>query len=136
MIRGSYIYRNQISFPTHNGFCTRLFQRLDQFNLNQSPLFEVAESDIAEVSEIYYQLKAHDSSVVNIRRILLQMKDSESIRRGSPARFLAYFGVLESLLTHKPDPKDPYDSITRQVKKKLTLLEHQNRHQAKMPICN
>jgi len=31
---------------------------------------------------------------------------------------------LEALLTHAPVPTDPYDSITRQIKKKLTLLNH------------
>ena len=42
----------------------------------------------------------------------------------SPLRFLGYFAILESLLTHAPKPSDPYDSITRQVIKKLTLLDH------------
>jgi hypothetical protein len=42
----------------------------------------------------------------------------------SDVAFLGYFSVLESLLVHKPDPKDPTDSITRQVKKKITLLDN------------
>jgi len=32
--------------------------------------------------------------------------------------------VLEALLVHPPNPTDPYDSITRQVKKKVALLDH------------
>src|SRR4051812_5497394 len=30
--------------------------------------------------------------------------------------------MLEALLTHPPDPADPYQSITRQIKKKLALV--------------
>ncbi len=41
----------------------------------------------------------------------------------SPLRFLGYFAMLESLLTHAPNPSDPYDSITRQVQKRRALLE-------------
>jgi len=37
---------------------------------------------------------------------------------------LGYFAVLESLLTHAPNPTDPYDSITRQIKKKLAVLDN------------
>jgi hypothetical protein len=39
---------------------------------------------------------------------------------------LGHFAVLEALLTHPPKPTDPYDSITRQVKKKLALLDHRS----------
>ena len=35
---------------------------------------------------------------------------------------LGYFTVVESLLTHRPDPKDPTDSITRQIRSKVRLL--------------
>jgi len=37
---------------------------------------------------------------------------------------LGYFAILESLLTHPPKPTDPYESITRQVKKKIALLDN------------
>lgn len=35
---------------------------------------------------------------------------------------LGYFIVIESLLTHRPDPKDPTDSIGRQIRSKMRLL--------------
>lgn len=35
---------------------------------------------------------------------------------------LGYFMVIESLLTHRPDPKDPTDSIGRQIRSKMKLL--------------
>ena len=33
-----------------------------------------------------------------------------------------YFSILESMITHAPDPKDPYDSLTRQVRQKMLLI--------------
>jgi hypothetical protein len=48
----------------------------------------------------------------------------QALDANSDVAFLGYFSVLESLLVHKPDPKDPTDSITRQVKKKITLLDN------------
>ncbi len=122
-VGASYYVEGEL-YPTTVCHPGRLFQRLDRFTLGKERLYEVTESGTAQVSEIYQQLKAHDSGVVNIRRVLLQIQDFESIRYGSAAQFLAYFGILESLLTHKPDPKDQYDSITRQVKKKLALLDN------------
>jgi hypothetical protein len=32
--------------------------------------------------------------------------------------------MLEALLTHQPKPSDPYESITRQIKKKVALLDN------------
>ncbi len=51
------------------------------------------------------------------------MNHLKQLPHGSPLRVVGYFGILESLLTHPPKPTDPYDSITRQVKKKLALLD-------------
>ena len=42
----------------------------------------------------------------------------------SPLLFLGYFAILESLLTHQPKPADTIDSITRQVKRKIILLDN------------
>ena len=55
---------------------------------------------------------------------MTQLGQLKGLHHNSPLRFLGYFAVLESLLTHAPKPSDPYDSITRQVKKKLALLDH------------
>ena len=57
-----------------------------------------------------------------MKQITRQMLDLLALPPRSSLRFLGYFGILESLLIHKPNPEDPYDSITRQVKKKLALL--------------
>lgn len=38
------------------------------------------------------------------------------------AQCLALFSIIEMLLTHKPDAKDPGDSITRQIRNKMPLI--------------
>lgn len=42
----------------------------------------------------------------------------------TPAKMLGYFGVIESLLSHAPKPNDSADSITRQLKRNLILLNN------------
>ncbi len=44
------------------------------------------------------------------------------MRHDSPLRYLGYFAIIESILTHAPKSTDPYDSITRQVYTKMALL--------------
>ncbi len=39
-------------------------------------------------------------------------------------RVLGHVGILESLVTHKPEPQDPYASLTRQMKFKMKLIGH------------
>ena len=43
---------------------------------------------------------------------------------GSKLKVLGYFAVLESLLSHVPKPNDSADSITRQLKRNLLLLNN------------
>jgi hypothetical protein len=62
--------------------------------------------------------------LVDVKRFTRQLQDLEALPPSSPLRFLGYFAVLEALLTHLPKPTDPYDSITRQIKKKVSLLDH------------
>lgn len=42
----------------------------------------------------------------------------------SDMKTLGYFGVIESLLSHAPQPNDSADSILRQLKRNLALIEN------------
>jgi hypothetical protein len=81
------------------------------------------ESDAAELSSIYSQLKNHDKALV-VEGIASEIAQLRQIDRKSHLVVLGYFAILEALLTHLPKPLDPYDSITRQIKKKVTLLDN------------
>src|SRR5262249_45744081 len=52
------------------------------------------------------------------------MLDLEALPHQSPLCYLGYFGILESLLTHQPRKTDTIDSITRQIIKKVALLDN------------
>lgn len=102
----------------------RLFHVLNDDSHSHSFFRDVSASDIEAIQGIYAQLQNHDHRVVDITRQITQLGQLKGLPHSSPLRFLGYFALLESLLTHKPKPSDPYDSITRQVKKKLALLDH------------
>jgi hypothetical protein len=85
---------------------------------------DVAAEDVRTISHIHTQLQQHDPAVLDVNRLAIQLGQLKALPHGSPLRFLGYFALLESVLTHPPKPSDPYDSITRQVKTKLALLDH------------
>ena len=82
-----------------------------------------SESDAAELSSIYSQLKNSDKALV-VEGIASEIGQLKQIDRKSHLVALGYFAILEALLTHKPNQTDPYESITRQIKKKVALLDN------------
>ena len=90
----------------------------------------VSEENAHEIAALYSQLQQIDSRLPDVRSLARRIGDLKSLPSLSSLIFLGYFGVLESLLTHNPKPSDPYDSITRQVKSKIALLN--NRWTAKI----
>jgi len=102
----------------------RLFHVLDASEFIESFFVDVSAPDVESIAAIYSQLQQHDHRVIDIKRHATLLSELKALPHKSPLRFLGYFAVLESLLTHPPRPTDPYDSITRQVKKKLALLDH------------
>ena len=101
-----------------------LFQALQEAQHNDDFFVEISAGDVSDIKRLRTQLEGNVSHVLNLRPFLNQLAGLKGFPRRSPLRFLGYFAILESLLTHSPQPTDPYDSITRQVKKKLILLDH------------
>lgn len=85
-------------------------------------LSELGNSEISETTEIFEQLARHDNQVVDLKPAIAELGQLKTFPAHSNLRILGYFAVIESLLTHKPDGKDPTDSLTRQMKTKLTLI--------------
>jgi hypothetical protein len=109
---------------------SRLFHDLQAASWGQLKLVEVNASDVDEITTLLTRFRQHDNSVLDVRRYTSGIQALQALPPYSPLTFLGYFGLLESLLTHQPDPKDPLDSITRQVKKKVALLD--NRFQRRL----
>jgi hypothetical protein len=85
---------------------------------------EIGQDEAGEIAETLTTARDNREQTQFLKRHLKELNDLKGLTFESPLRFLGYFAVLESLLTHQPKPTDPYDSITRQIKTKLKLLNH------------
>jgi hypothetical protein len=107
----------------------RLFQKLYAARRwQEQTLLEVTPRDVEEIVKLLAQLKQHDNALVPVKQITAGLADLDALPLHSPTLFLGYFALLESLLTHQPRPNDTLDSITRQIKKKVALLDKRFQH--------
>jgi hypothetical protein len=97
-----------------------LFHTVAALRYNDALFRSVTSDDIQEIMPINTQLQ---SCAPKTKDLVSQLQGLKGLPHQSQLRFLGYFALLESILTHQPKPDDRYDSITRQVKKKLALLD-------------
>ncbi len=95
-----------------------VFQMMREAEWNFTSFLEVKSTDVENITLLCKQLENHDSRVVNMKRIAEQLLDLEELRPGSHLKFLAYFAILESLLTHPPSPKTPTIRLRDRSRKK------------------
>lgn len=83
------------------------------------------QPDLAEISEVL-ALRASfaDAEYPEIARLLRQFVETFVIPIRSTQSLLACLGIVEGLLSHAPSQGDPVDSITRQLKRNIVLLDH------------
>ncbi|MFC1471202.1 hypothetical protein [Rhodococcus qingshengii] len=82
-------------------------------------------ADFTRSREIYELRCAFDDEKYReIARALALFEQLDQLDDFMDAKLLGHFTVLESLLSHAPDKYDPVDSITRQLKRNLVLLDH------------
>jgi Apea-like HEPN len=98
----------------------RLFHTLETARFSDAFFSKVTSADIEQLRSTYTLFR---NSGGQTRQMITQLMGLKGFPYDSPLRFLGYFAILESILTHAPKPEDRYDSITRQVKKKLALLD-------------
>ncbi|WP_437827909.1 hypothetical protein [Sorangium sp. So ce1153] len=87
-------------------------------------LSRLSADDLAQFSRLYKQIQTHDESVIALKPKLYELHVLRSIDPRSRLGLVGYMTIIESLLTHKPDPKDIHESLTKQVVSKMGLLEH------------
>ncbi len=87
------------------------------------------DGDLTELMDVANRLERHDQAVFQLKDFVSDFRELVSIPHDSRLRFMGYFAILESLVAHKPNPDDPYQSLTRQVTKKMQLLERRFAHQ-------
>jgi len=77
------------------------------------------------LSAAFSLIAAFDHKKFNvISDALFNFQQLKGIPKTVGFRHLGFFAIIESLLTHMPDPKDPTDSIGRQIKSKFILLNN------------
>lgn len=82
-------------------------------------------ADFTRAREIYeLRCALDDEKYPEITRALALFEQLDQLSDAMDAKLLGHFTVLESLLSHAPDKYDPVDSITRQLKRNLVLLDH------------
>jgi hypothetical protein len=101
-----------------------VFQLLKQPPQTEELFIEIGPEKAEQIARVIDLAKHSDAGLFNLKRCLNELAALKQLHPDSPLRLLGYFALLESLLTHAPKPTDPYDSITRQIKKKLNLLNH------------
>lgn len=90
----------------------------------EPPLVSVSQAAVEEIQTIFSQLRSSDPLLIDVKALAGRIGALKSLSYQSPLTFLGYFAILESLLSHAPKASDPYDSITRQVKTKIALLNN------------
>lgn len=95
---------------------------LQSLQRDETPFLRLDQQAVAALHDVYTRYDALGDSRIGLRATLDQYNQLKRIAPTSPLRFLGYVAIIESLITHKPDPKDPYDSLTRQVRQKMLLL--------------
>jgi hypothetical protein len=103
----------------------RLFHVVEELSPgNPDSLVDISAADAATIRTLYEKLERHDHALLDLKPTLNQLWSLKAMPHRSALRFLGYFAILEALLTHNPKPTDTIDSITRQMKQKVALLDH------------
>jgi len=83
----------------------------------------ILEEDLLLAAHCYEKLLSLPDEYQHIRRAFQLFNDLRSIPLSSRLAILGLFSVLESLLTHAPEPIDPSSSLTRQITRKIALIQ-------------
>lgn len=93
-----------------------------QENYAYNFLKKLDNSAISQWQGLAQLVRAHDHTLLDLSATFEEMRDLDLLPVFSKVRGLCLFAILESLLTHQPDPKDIHESITKQIKNKMHLL--------------
>jgi hypothetical protein len=102
----------------------RLFSQARRTQEYELPFVDVSAEVAENIVLVHKKLQSCDQKLMDPRPLTEQLLELDALPWDSPLLFLGYFAILESLLTHQPKPADTIDSITRQVKRKIILLDN------------
>ncbi|MEE9163150.1 MAG: hypothetical protein V3U35_09315, partial [Candidatus Neomarinimicrobiota bacterium] len=90
------------------------------------PFLNLGAVELDELRLVYNKVNDLKSDGDILRIAMKSLGQLDTVPKSSPLRFLGYVSILESIITHHPAPKDPYDSLTRQVAQKMLLVGHRS----------
>jgi hypothetical protein len=102
----------------------RLFSQVQCAYNEMLPFIEVTAAVVDNLILLHKQIQTSDQRFESLTRLTGQVLGLDALPSDSPLLFLGYFAILESLITHQPKKTDTIDSITRQVKQKVLLLDN------------
>lgn len=94
----------------------------NELECSDEPLLELNQGDYQHLADVHEKYQSYPKDRFDLKEAIKQFKQLDRIPAKAPLRFLGYVSILESLVTHQPDPKDPHDSLTRQMRKKMFLI--------------
>ncbi|MBL9125189.1 MAG: hypothetical protein JNG90_16250 [Planctomycetaceae bacterium] len=109
------------------GWSSNDLRFLNELKDDDDAILALTLQDVADIRDVYDKLRKYDNASINLRDAITKYQHLDLIPFGSPMRFLGYMAIVESLITHRPDPSDPYSSLTRQVRQKMLLLDRRAR---------
>jgi hypothetical protein len=102
----------------------RLFSQVRRMASKTLPAIKVTAKGTNAIRQLREQLQTNSDRGLNLEGFIQRILEMDALPHESPLLFLGYFAVLESLLTHKVKETDTIDSITRQIKQKVILLDN------------
>jgi hypothetical protein len=102
----------------------RIFETLNSNAYTVPEMMAITQNQMQEVASIYTRIQQFTHNSFDLKSTASQIQDLDALPTSSDIKFLGYFAILESLLAHEPRGTDPYESITRQIKQKVALLDN------------
>lgn len=101
---------------------TALGRLWEELAYSDEPFLTLNTTELDDLKLVYQKVGDIENNRVELRDTMKRFAQLDGISKSSPLRFLGYVSILESMITHAPDPKDPYDTLTRQVRQKMLLV--------------
>lgn len=108
------------------------FAYLIHSNQSAPPTVDLTTVHLEQVRRLTGMIEGHDHGVLPLDNALSDFRYLGAFDPDGRMSFLGHFTVIESLLTHNPNPGDPYESLGRQINRKMALVN--NRPEGKLPF--
>jgi Apea-like HEPN len=100
---------------------------IDRLITDDDLFVSLTDQDCTNLKDVELKLRSYNATEPSLNAALDDYLALRQIENHPNMVFLGLFAILEMLITHKPDDNDPYSSITRQMKKKMALLDRRLR---------